>query len=98
MIPQLVRESVSIRGIARILKVAVRTVINGIRRVARAIVKPPVIMNQAAFEVDELYTYIGNKGNQYWVAYAINRTTRDVIDFVTGKCTKRTRQCRCNLR
>jgi IS1 family transposase len=90
MIPQLVCESVSIRGIARVLKIAVRTVVNGIRKIARGIVKPPIIMNQAAFEVDELYTYIGNKENHYWVAYAINRTTGEVIDFVIGKRTKHT--------
>jgi insertion element IS1 protein InsB len=90
MIPQLVRESVSIRGIARVLKIAVRTVVNGIRTIARGITKPPIVMNQAAFEVDELHTYIGNKENQYWIAYAINQTTREVIDFVIGKRTKRT--------
>ena len=90
MIPQLVCESVSIRGIARVLKIAARTVVNGIRRIARGIKKPPIIMNQAAFEVDELYTYVGNKQNQYWVAYAINRTSGDVIDFIIGKRTKRT--------
>jgi len=47
MIPQLVRESVSIRGIARLLKIAVRMVINGIRRVAKAIVKPPVLVQRS---------------------------------------------------
>jgi len=47
MLPQLVCESVSIRGIARVLKIAANTVISGIRRIARNIVKPPIAMNQA---------------------------------------------------
>jgi IS1 family transposase len=41
-------------------------------------------------EVYELRTFIGNKQNQYWVAYALNRATGEVMDFVVGKRSKRT--------
>jgi IS1 family transposase len=44
----------------------------------------------AALEVDELWTYIGRKENEYWIAYALNRQTRQVFDFVIGKRTKAT--------
>src|ERR1700755_2426340 len=40
MIPQLVCERVSVRGIARVLKIAAKTVLNDIRRRARDTVKP----------------------------------------------------------
>ncbi|HSC39212.1 MAG TPA: IS1 family transposase, partial [Chitinophagaceae bacterium] len=90
MIPQLVRESVSVRGMARVLKIAVNTVLIRIHKTAKHIHKPPIAMHQAVIEVDELKTYIGRKANQYWVAYALNPATGKVVDFVIGKRTKRT--------
>lgn len=43
-----------------------------------------------ALEVDELWTYIGRKTNEHWIAYALDRRTREVVDFVIGKRTKAT--------
>jgi IS1 family transposase len=57
---------------------------------AKVIGKPPIIMRQAVVEVDELRAYIGHKQNQYWIAYALNPATSEVVDFVIGKRTKRT--------
>jgi len=82
-------ESVGIRGIARVLGVAKGTVANRIQLLAKGIKRPA--LNQAAtFEVDELWTYIGRKEDEYWIAYALNRKTRQVVDFVIGKRTKST--------
>jgi len=75
---------------ARLLGLAINTVTKLIKRVAAGIKKPAIILRQAAIEVDELKTYIRRKRNQYWVAYALNRQTRQVIDFIVGKRTKRT--------
>src|ERR1044071_5242288 len=58
LIPQLVCESVGIRGIARILKIAASTVIGKIKLIAASICKPFVPLNRAAFELDEERTYI----------------------------------------
>jgi insertion element IS1 protein InsB len=44
----------------------------------------------AIFEVDELWTYIARKDNEYWLAYALDRATGQVIDFVLGKRSKAT--------
>jgi len=90
LICKMVCESVSVRGIARILKIAVNTVQADIRRTGKETTKPPIRLYQASVEVDELRTFIGNKENQYWVAYALNRTTGKVLDFVVGRRTKRT--------
>lgn len=90
MIAELLCESVCIRGIARVLKISINTVLSRIRKIARAIEKPAIPINQTEFEVDELRTYIGRKGNEYWLAYALNQTTGKVIDFVIGKRSKRT--------
>jgi hypothetical protein len=82
IVAKILCESVCIRGIARVLKIANNTVLNRIRKVASAIIKPAIPINQLLFEVDELRTYIGEKGNEYWVAYALNKATGKVVDFV----------------
>src|SRR5258708_18622964 len=83
-------ESVGIRGIARVLRVATGTISTRIRIIAEKIGRPVVTDVRPTFEVDELWTYIGRKENEYWVAYALDRRTRQVVDFVIGKRTKRT--------
>jgi len=90
MIPELVCESVSIRGIGRILKIALATVIKKIKWIAERIKKPLLPLNRKIFELDEIRTYILKKENQYWIAYAICGETKQVIDFVVGKRSKRT--------
>ena len=89
-IKALVRESVGVRGIARILGISRETVMSRIQLAADAIMKPIDKLDQASLEVDELWTYINRKDNEYWVAYAIDRRTRSVVDFVVGKRTKAT--------
>jgi insertion element IS1 protein InsB len=66
------------------------TVQANIRRTAKSIIKPPIRLHQANVEVDELRAFIGNKQNQYWIAYALNRRTGEVKDFIVGRRTKRT--------
>src|SRR5260221_3536315 len=50
----LVCESVGIRGIGRVLKIAAGTVLNRIKVIAAGILKPPIPQHQTAFEVGEL--------------------------------------------
>jgi insertion element IS1 protein InsB len=86
----LIRESVGIRGITRILCISKGTVLARIKKVAARIKQPIDSPSNASFEVDELWTYLNRKQNEYWVAYAIDRRTRSVVDFVVGKRTKDT--------
>ena len=90
LITKLVCESVSVRGIARILKISINTVQADIKWTGKTIAKPPIRLRQANVEIDELRTFIGNKQNQYWIAYALNRATGEVMDFIVGKRNKRT--------
>jgi insertion element IS1 protein InsB len=92
MISKLVCESVSVRGIARILSISINTVQTGIKWRGKSIAKPPIRLHQANIEVDELRTFIGNKQNQYWIAYALNRSNGEVMDFIVGK------RSRCTLK
>jgi insertion element IS1 protein InsB len=68
------------------LEIGASTVMRRIIRRANEITKPNVLLDQRSFEVDELWTYIGRKENEHWVAYALDRN-KDVIDFVVGKRT-----------
>jgi insertion element IS1 protein InsB len=86
----LVCESVGIRGIGRILQIAVNTVLSRIKAIAANISRPVVSSDQPIFEVDELWTYIGRKDNEYSLAYALDKATRKAVDFVIGKRTKAT--------
>lgn len=86
----MVKEGCGIRSIARLLKVSINTIIKRIKQIANGITKPPIVIKQEAVEVDELRTFVGRKQNEYWVAYALSRQTGKVIDFITGKRTKRT--------
>jgi len=38
--------------------------------------------------MDELRTYVGNKRNESWVIYSINKKTRQVVHFVAGRRTR----------
>jgi IS1 family transposase len=76
--------------VARIVKIAVGTVASRIRTLANGIERPVKTEVQPTFEVDELWTCIGRKDNEYWIAYALDRRTRKVVDFVIGKRTKAT--------
>lgn len=86
----LVCESVGIRGIGRVLGIAVSTVLRKIRQIAAGIAKPAVPINRPCFEMDELRTYIKHKGNEHWIAYALCPVSKQVVDFVVGKRSKRT--------
>jgi insertion element IS1 protein InsB len=90
MISELVCEGVGVRGIGRVLKISINTVVSRIKAIAADIKNPPTLQDQPAFEVDELWTYIGHKANEYWLAYALNKTNGQVVDFVIGKRTKAT--------
>ena len=86
MVQSLTCESVGIRGISRVPGIAANTVMERTRSMASTIERPIVGKDQPCFEVDELWTYIGRKANEHWVAYALDQK-KDVIDFVVGKRT-----------
>jgi insertion element IS1 protein InsB len=89
MVPRLVCNGVGIRGIARVLAIAVNTTVRLIKKIANSITKPPIPLNRDSFEIDELRTFIGKKENQYWVAYVLCSETKEIIDFIVGKRSKR---------
>ena len=83
-----VREGCGINGIARIIGISATTVIARIKRIA-ARLGPGLIPTGRSYEVDELCTFIGHKKNRVWVAYALDRSTKNVVGMRVGKRSKR---------
>lgn len=85
----LLKEGCGIRSISRILGISPTTVMKRIITIACKI-KKPMIQTGQTHEMDEIITYIGNKEKRYCIAYAIDRTTRNVVDFNVGRRNNKT--------
>ncbi len=83
-----VREGCGIRSIARIIGISATTVITHIKGIA-ARLAPVIIPKGRAYEVDELSTYVGNRKNRIWVAYALDRKDKRIVALRVGKRSKR---------
>lgn len=84
-----IKEGCAVRSIARLLKISITTVQKRTLQIAKKIPRPIIAMGKE-YELDELSTYIRTKANQLWIAYAIRKDTKEVIDFVVGRRTKAT--------
>ena len=56
-------------------------------KISRGIKIPYFDKLYCKFEVDELWSFIGNKDNVSWITYVIEKQTRNVIDFIVGRKT-----------
>lgn len=83
-----VNEGRGVRSVARLLNISAGTVLSRIKTIADAIKKTAISIGQD-YEVDELKTYMKKKTNDYWVIYAIDHESRQVIDYKVGKRTKK---------
>lgn len=87
-IVNLVKEGCGIRSIGRLLRISNSTVMRRTLKIALKIKRKNAITFGQTYQVDELFTYIGNKNNRVCIAYALNPETGEVIDLVVGKRTK----------
>lgn len=84
MIVRLTTEGMSICGISRITGISKANVINKIRLISSKIDKPVFKEIEQEYEVDEMYTYVGNKDTPCYIIYALNKVSKKVVDFVVG--------------
>lgn len=84
----LTREGCGIRSTGRVLGISPSTVIARIKRMAARLGPEPIARGRS-YEVDELSTFVGHKQNRIWVAYAIDRRTKEVVAMRVGKRSKR---------
>lgn len=85
---QLNNEGCSISSIARLLEISKSSVQRVIIHLASMLKLPVYQETEQCYQVDELRTYCGNKGNEIWIIYAINTKTGKVIAFAFGRRTK----------
>ena len=88
IIKNLLKESCSVRSISRIIGISTKTVLSRILKIAKAIKPPTFYKLGCKYEVDELWTFIGEKTNVTWITYAIEQDTKQVIDFFVGSKSK----------
>ena len=88
LIKSLLKEGCGVRSISRIINISSKTVLSRMLKISKRIKTPYFDKLGCKFEVDEMWSFIGNKDNVAWITYTIERQTRDVIDFFVGRKTK----------
>jgi len=88
LIVKLNNEGVAISGIARITGFSKSHIVNKIRQIAERITAPVLQECQQTYEVDEMHAVVKGKGRQCYITYALNKVTKQVIDFVVGGRTR----------
>lgn len=85
----LTKEGVGIRSTARILNISPTTLLSRIVQIAHTISRPPVI-NQRTYEVDEIKSFVRRKSEHIWIAYALDRKSKQVVSYNIGLRTNAT--------
>ncbi|WP_447636758.1 IS1 family transposase [Flavobacterium microcysteis] len=84
----LLKEGCGIRSIARILSISKNTVLARIISIGNKLKAKPLLQKGCSFEIDEIWTFIGNKNNVTWITYAIERKSKNIVGVVLGSKTK----------
>ena len=82
---KLLVNSSGISDISRILNISKNTIKRRILKISKSINRPVFNEQLQSYEVDEMFTKINSKKS--WITYAINRKTKEVINFVVGRKT-----------
>ena len=83
----LTKIGVGVRNIAKYIRISTTTVLVRIRKIANNIM-PPVIPIGHIYEVDEMWSYIKTKRQPVWIAYAMDRKTKQIAAFNIGSRSK----------
>lgn len=59
-----------------------------ILKIASTITQPKFKEQHQYYEIDEMRVVVEYKQNQAWLTYGLNRSTRQIINFVVGRRTK----------
>jgi IS1 family transposase/transposase-like protein len=74
---------IGIRDIAEIERVSINKVLSVLVN-SNHLIKPKQ-SHYDNLEVDEFWTYVGNKKNKVWLIYAYHRDTGEIVSYVWGK-------------
>ena len=85
----LTKEGVGIRSTARILDISPTILLCRIVQIAHTISRPPVL-TQRTYEVDEIKSFVRRKSEHIWIAYALDRKSKQVVSYNIGLRTNAT--------
>ena len=85
-----------IRDIARVLYLSTNTVLKLLRRHAAHVHKPRLPPHITELEIDEMWSFIGQKENQAWLWYAFEPRSKLIVAWLIGERTDRS--CRLLLK
>ena len=74
---------IGIRDIAEIENVSIKKVLSTLVNSNHTL--KPKQSHYDSLEVDEFWSYVGNKKNKQWLIYAYHRTSGEIVAFVWGK-------------
>ncbi len=99
-IRQALLERVSLEGVCRIFNVSMPWLLQFINEIIEELpedLNATVTSNKevevAVIELDEQWSYVGNKNNQQWLWLAFHSATRQVLGMHIGKRTKEAAEC-----
>jgi insertion element IS1 protein InsB len=90
MIVPMTMNGSGIRDISRVLKLSLTTVLKTIRQQAKLVAEPVVPARITDLEVDEMWSFIGNKDNQCWLWYGFDPASKRVVCFQLGRRSDKT--------
>lgn len=90
------RERISLRGLARVFGVSRKTITQWFKTALQALPRfadslDPA-QNDDVLELDELWSFVGNKKRQVWLWIALCRRTRQVVAYTLGDRSTQTCQ------
>lgn len=88
LLKRLNNEGLGISSISRIMNIPKTTVQRLIEKISKETEPREIEETEQMYEIDELRTFVGNKKNESWLIYGINKITGQVIDFCVGRRTK----------
>jgi IS1 family transposase len=72
-----------IRDVSAVLGVSVKKVLKTLASTTYALL--PKRKHYDCLEIDEFWTYVGNKRNKVWLIYAYHRESGEAVSFVWGR-------------
>lgn len=80
----LTKEGTGIRSIARLLKISPTTLLARIITIAKKVAQPSIPKGKI-YQVDEMRTYVKRKDRLFWIVYALEKQTKNVVSFNIGR-------------
>lgn len=88
-ITTLTKEGVGIRSTARILQISPTTLLHRIILIAKSTSRRPVVKHRI-YEVAEIKSFVRRKSKFVWIAYALDRKSKEVVIYNIGPRTNST--------